>query len=96
MKTTISRARNPPLELSVREPPLRTRSGMWRLYHLKPAIPLLLAIAVTAAMGCHTSERPGGTPYEGAPRSLVEAPAAGSLQQEIEPSTAASHERTKP
>jgi hypothetical protein len=95
MKTTISRARNPPLELSVREPPLRTRGGMGRLYPLKPAMPLLLAIAVTAAMGCHMSDRPGDKPSEGTQRSLVEARAAGSLQQEIEPLIAATHEWTK-
>lgn len=96
MKTTISRARNPPRELSVREPLATIRTGMRRLDPLKPAMPILLAIAVTAAMGCHTSDRSGGAQSEGALRSLVDARTAGSLQQEIELGTPATNEWTHP
>lgn len=94
MKTTISRARNPPLGLSVREPPRRTRSRILRLYSLKPAMPLLLAIAVAAAMG-FTSGPAGGVPLLGAPSTLVEAREAGSPQQESKPLRSEPHERTR-
>jgi hypothetical protein len=93
MKTPISRARNPPFGLSVREPRDRTRSPILRLYLLKPALPLLLAIAVTAGMGCLPGPA-SGTPVPGAPGTLAEEREAGSPQQEIEPLRPETHERT--
>lgn len=49
---TITRARNPPSALSVREFRTWISKSIRRLQCLKPAMPLALAMAVTSAMGC--------------------------------------------